>query len=293
MDAKKELIGFIFIFIIIGIVWFFTGGPERITKESPFVVPPGPVQEARFGILKGEGVGLRDGKERVDEAEATIPTADFIEELSLAVSSSAVKKADPNEEYVEINFPKTALGKALLTGLRLEGVRGLDIAIGKGVYLIMPATLNTEQAIFLEPGDKAIITTGQSPVGYSFRLNKCTGYFEQFQDFTPRLPKECPYPRDEDLPQGLEDACLDYIDRLPRCEIHDDPIPDYLSVPCRRYISREINYKTCVDIHKNDSDFYKNEWRVYLGRDEDLWKTKRETIRLLGKDDVVIDSVSY
>lgn len=40
MDATQDLIWLIVIIVIIGIIWFFTGGPARESKESPFVIPP-------------------------------------------------------------------------------------------------------------------------------------------------------------------------------------------------------------------------------------------------------------
>ena len=292
-DAKKDLIFLILFLIGLGFAWYYTGGLSRESSKSPFIIPP-----IGGGISSG-GVS----KETVDVSGGGLsPSNDtsgsagqLLRDIITFGSVYGAKQTDPEKEYIEIRFSSKSVGKALLTGLKLKGTYGLDLIIGDGVYLYWPGSTNTNEPIFLEPGGKAIITTGQSPIGYSFRVNKCTGYLEQFQDFNPRLPQDCLYPRDEDVPSGpsgLDDKCLDYIDRLPRCGIVKS-IPAYLSSQCQEYISAKINYKSCVDTHRNDTDFYKNEWRIFLGRSDELWKEKRETIQLLDKSGGLINAVSY
>ena len=94
---------------------------------------------------------------------------------------------------------------------------------------------------------------------------------------------------------GLTDACFEYIERLRRCEAHTRPLPiSFTNDPiCQEYVSLNVNYNACVDSHKSDWNFYKNEWRVFLGRNQELWKEKRETILLLDEAGKVVDSVSY
>jgi len=151
---------------------------------------------------------------------------------------------------------------------------------------------------FLSPGEKAIIVTGRSPKGVSFRLNICTGYFSQFQNFTPSLPKQCPLQRDEDYPtgpNGVTDICIDYLESIGRCETNVGSLPLLLASDpvCQEYISLNVHYGGCVNIHKNDSDFYKSEWRIFLGRGNALWKDRRETILLVDEEGKTVDSMSY
>ena len=94
-------------------------------------------------------------------------------------------------------------------------------------------------------------------------------------------------------PNALNDACIDFIERMRTCTINAKPLPLTMQYECSSFINSEINYQTCVTNHKNEEDFYKSEWRIFLNRDEELWKAKRETIRLLDADGKVIDSLSY
>lgn len=299
-DAKKDLYWVILFLFILAIVWLKTGGSSRPSATSgPFLNQP----------RQQHTEELKQGTEKIMSGKAATPTAVSSDEeaaekpVEPTVESAYKYKAtlnvgygarqtDSQKEYLTIKASSQNTAPLLITGWSLLGKKGLDIKIGQGAYLPYSAQVNPQQDIYLKPGEKAIVVTGESPVGTSFRLNKCIGYFEQFQDFYPNLTRNCPRPADEDLPLNLNDACLDYLERLPRCEMLIS-VPWYLSANCQSYINEKVNYKTCVDLHKNDPDFYGNEWRIYLGRTEELWKEKRETIILRDGNNNTIDWKSY
>ncbi len=215
-------------------------------------------------------------------------------------SSGSAGSSNPDTEYVTFTYRPKDDRKTLVSGFELRStVTGRSAVIGKGVQLPFSGQVNSEESIFLSPGDKVIVITGRSPIGYSFRLNQCTGYFTQFQKFTPSLPKSCPEAEDEfDLfptaPNNFSDACLDYLGTIPRCTMPLKNIPvAYLESQCYEFITQKINYKTCVEEHKNDRGFYVKEWRVYLGQSQELWKSRRETIKLLDHNKKTIGTVSY
>jgi hypothetical protein len=288
MDAKKDLYWVLFFLIILAIVWYYTGGPERPTSKSGlFLFQP---QQQYSEELRKETEKLASG----GSGEGLIATSTeslYKYKVSLRAGYWA-RESDPQKQFVEIKASSQNNSPIRITGWSLKGKNGLDIKIGQGAYLPYSAQVNPQQDIFLKKGEAAVIVTGESPIGTNFRLNKCTGYFSQFQIFYPDLPQDCPQPIDENLPSGLNDQCLDYLERLPICEMKIS-VPPGLSNDCQTYINDKVNYKTCVEIHKNDSDFYQPEWRIYLGRKEALWKNKRETIILQDQDKKIIDWVSY
>jgi hypothetical protein len=291
-DARKELMWVIFLLIFLAIAWYVSGGYSRYSPvgSGPFLKSPTETHQEELRkqteqVISGGGASEETAKQQTNESV-------YKYEAELSVGSGA-KKSNLQEEYVEIRASLKNTKPLLISEWFLKGKKGLDIKLGKGAYLPYSAQVNLQEPIFLQPGEKAIVVTGVSPIGTSFRLNKCTGYFEQFQDFIPSLPKQCPYPEDEDLPANLNDNCLDYIEKLPRCEAHIKAIPPGLSASCQNYINEKINYNTCVEIHKNDSDFYKLEWRIYLGRSEELWKNKRETITLYDENGKIVDWRAY
>src|SRR3989344_6552232 len=101
---------------------------------------------------------------------------------------------------------------------------GKRIRIPQGTEIPISGTINAAENIILAPGDRAFIISGQSPIGASFRENKCIGYFSTFQTFFPSLPQNCPVPSDElktfyGFGYISDAACIDYVDRLSRCQI--------------------------------------------------------------------------
>ena len=70
-------------------------------------------------------------------------------------------------------------------------------------------------------------------------------------------------------------------------------IPPTLSPACQEFIVKTANYDACVERHRTDKNFFKDDWRLYLGRDEELWKEKREVIELRDEDGKLVDVVIY
>jgi hypothetical protein len=269
------------------VAWFLVTGGNPDTG-GPFLNPPAP-------ISTGESYGgLPEGT--ISPTTPPISTSSLKDLVSISNYSSA-KQTDPDKEYIKIKVSRNAKEKISISNWRLESATtGAGDTLGKGAYLPYSGRVNTEQDIFLSAGDEVIVTTGRSPVGVSFKINKCTGYFSQFQDFVPTLRKQCPEPID-DLPNfgpgTTFDQCYDFVERLRKCKVYLQSPPGGVGGACQEYITTKINYNTCVDKHKDDSDFPKGEWRVYLGRDQELWKRKREVIKLLDQNGDVIDSVTY
>ncbi|MCK6462804.1 MAG: hypothetical protein L6Q29_03245 [Candidatus Pacebacteria bacterium] len=288
MDALKDLKKFLIVMAILGIVWLFTGGPLRPNAKSGWwLFKP---QQQHSGKAQKQ-IKLEEqisGRRASSSSAAPEAEPDILE-----IRKGRATETDPNEEFIEIRAPRKNKNPYRLTGLAVEGRNGLEITIGKGAkFFFADVIAQPEEDIFLLPGEKAVVLTGRSQLGVSFQLTKCTGYFEQHRDFTPKLPLNCPLPREENLPSNLNDDCLDFIDGLPRCKTVASVPPD-LSSFCNAYVNEKINYKTCSEVHKSDSDYYKPEWRVFLGRDLEMWKNSRETITLKDSRGKLIDSISY
>ena len=141
-----------------------------------------------------------------------------------------------------------------------------------------------------------IVTTGRSPVGISFKENKCAGYFEENQDFNPSLQTNCPTASQEfsRFYNGEDDkgTCVAYVRSIPYCAT-ETRASNNVSSSCENFVEKHLNYNGCVDTHKADPDFLGSTWRVFLGQREELWRSNRETITLLDGQNKVIDSITY
>lgn len=173
-------------------------------------------------------------------------------------------------------------------------VTGSDVAIGLGSNLPSPGVHGTTP-ITLTNGAVVYVAQSLSPIGTSFRLNKCVGYFSENRNFDPPIHTNCPnVSEDFTAEQTLTNDCLNFINSQPLChEPSGREIPETIGASCRAYIDDNMNYNSCVLNHRIDTDFFKNEWRVYLGQPRILWRDIREHIQLLDQNGRVVDSVSY
>jgi hypothetical protein len=215
---------------------------------------------------------------------------------------SGLNQADPSREYLTLS---TSLGKnetVKITGWYLKSeITGYYVIIGGASLLPFPFT-RTESSVVLQQGDRVYLTKGFSPIGISFRTNKCTGYFEESRTFSPSLSLQCPRPQDEKLPKfsndyDINDDCVRLIERVNRCTTVDSEfirgLPDSVPSSCKDYLSTQINYNTCVALHFGDTDFPGNEYRLYLNKFGTLWLKMHDKINLHDETGLIVDSISY
>ena len=315
--------GVLWVFVGIGLGWLFLGGLSRMVNNMGiFVKPPSPVntgetygkvsfwekfrnqENINTSISEEERIAieLKQAEEEIKKVEEALER--LKEEKTVSPYKGQVEirkclgyKTDTDEEYIELTTTIPTGEKIQISDWTLKSeMTGTEIKIGNASKLPYTSQINTEYPVFISNKDKVIIVSGRSPIGVSFQINKCSGYLEQFQDFEPCINKECPLVKDEDLPiigpNSFDDDCLDYIDKISRCET---PLtyPFGMQYECQTYLTNEINYNSCINREKNEVDFYKPEWRIFLDRTNQLWKKDREIIKLLDAQKKVVDIYSY
>jgi len=265
-----------------------------------------------------QNLGSSPNKEVAAEIKATEATIKKLEEslskktkearlspYSTKISMSGIsgrKQTDPNREYMTITTRLGTKETVKITGWYLKSeVTGYYAVIGKASVLPFPFT-RAEDDVVLQQKDKVILTKGFSPIGISFRTNKCTGYFEENRTFTPSLSLKCPLAKDENLPTfssvyDRNDECVRIIGRISRCTTKDSEfmrdLPDTVSSSCKTYINTQVNYNACVAKHFSDTDFPGNEYRLYLNKFGPLWRTTHDTINLHDENGLIVDTISY
>ncbi len=317
--------GILWVLVGIGLIWLFLGGPGRmIDKTGVFIKPLSPVDTGEtYGTIpswsffgkKDEEISsqnlseeerlaleLEQTKKELEEIQTNLKKIEDEENTSSFSEKVTIKRCqgsqtDVDKEYIELSVNSSVSEKILISDWTLKSeMTGAEIKIGEASKLPYTSQINKESAIFVSGGNEVIITTGRSPIGVSFQINKCSGYLEQFQDFNPSIAKKCPLVEDEDLPfsgpNAFDDNCWEYIESISRCET---PLifPTGMQHECREYLTTEVNYNACVDNYKNESDFYQPEWRIFLERKTELWKKEREIIKLLDAQGKIVDVYSY
>ncbi len=210
------------------------------------------------------------------------------------LQAGSVQSPDPDTEYVIVSAVGTSIVDISGWSLR-SALTGERDVIPLAASPFVQGVVNSVRPIQLAPGDIAIVSSGASPVGVSFRESVCTGYLAQTQRFSPALANACPrpgelVPRTQSNEATYGSTCLDYVDRLPQCS-YPVLMPNTLSNACRAHLSNTFTYTGCMQTY--GSGMVLNTWRAYLASARELWRDSGDTIQLLDAEGRVVDTVSY
>lgn len=203
-------------------------------------------------------------------------------QITLQAFGSA--RLGPTEEYVELRASSFNKSRVLISGLILKNRKNDSAQIGRDEF---------GNLIFLNPGESAVIATSQSPRGFNFKVNRCSGYLAQAKTYSPPLPSFCPRVSELNLPDDLSDNCISFLKRIPNCTTPNINFQTGIDDKCSRFVGEHANYTGCVSDFKNLPDFDQKEWRAWLGRTQELWSNTRETIRLFSPSGALLAEISY
>ena len=321
--------GFLFlgILVFLFIVWVYSGGPHHpISFAGPYITPltnvgqvssgygsstytgisvhgtaggasasyqSGNTQPVSEGQLQSYEAQIAQLQKKVNQERLYGTPSPF--QSSVTLSSGNLYATDPDQQYVSISYQNYSGAPITISGWKLSSLAtDKSATIPYGDPLPTSASAQARTPIILQPGDQAIITTGTSPLGASFKENECTGYLGQNRTFSPYLNQSCPTPRDEfDRFYGgnkyKDTGCYDLVNSLGSCRTP----PDHgnLSSYCYAFVDAHLTYPGCVASHQNDPGFSGHTWHVYLdyhdpfsktpGKTALLWRTDHEAIKLM------------
>jgi len=325
---KADALFFLAIFLFIFVAWVSTGGPKRpISFAGPFITPvtnTGQEQEG-YGSWRDAFEGennwwngawsgfadnnpretsisqaqsdLADAQRELQEARLFGPASVYKDVVTLSANTSTLAADDPDEEYLTISVSGRAESAISMSGWRLVSVRSKESAtLPSAVPVFKSGSVNQTVPLTLNPGERAIVVSGRSPVGASFRENACAGYLAVRQDFVPALSRSCPA-RMDDFERFYNGAASDYqsckaaVQNGSQCE---RPRQGGASSACDEFMRAHYSYNGCVTYHASDRNFFGSTWRLYLGESrDDLWPSRNETIKLLDAADNTVDIVTY
>jgi hypothetical protein len=311
--------GWLFIGILICIfaVWVATGGPSRpISWSGPYITPITTVGDRSegYGISHASGSestshntsrDLANAQDEVADLQRSVVSARQFGEASIYKDKVTIRHSvgsfssdNPDDEYLTVSASSRIDAPIDISGWRVtSAATGKAVTIPTGVALVHSGAVNAQADIALGAGETAIISVGDSPIGVSFKENMCTGYFDQFQRFTPSLSQSCPIPSSDfdrfylGSTQSF-DACRAFVRTVGRCEVPREGVSS-LGSECRAFIDKYFNYNGCVAAHAGDKDFYGRQWRIFLARSGDFFTETHDSIKLLDASGKTVDLLSY
>ena len=318
MNEANDAWFFAGVFAFVFLLWLATGGPSRpISWAGPTLAQPEELGGGTYlqlprasygnGVGKFNASGTHAGNDSYNGPASFGSSAlkgivfgspsPLSGSLNLRTRITNASSTDARNEYLQITIPKNNKAITISGWYLTSEITGKAAVIPSGTSIPTLGIVNTQQPIILEPGTTAYITTGRSPIGTSFRENKCSSYLEDFQDFEPSFYRNCPDPYSEFStlygPYYTRDtSCVDYVKRLPQCQTVLFP-PDDLSTACKNFVKKHFSYNGCIATHYQDTDFFGNTWRVYLGMNDSMWRARNEVVKLLDASKRTIDAFAY
>ncbi|MAZ67229.1 hypothetical protein CL652_00465 [bacterium] len=237
---------------------------------------------------------------RLEELGELSPVTGMVEIQKRDIES--LKMQELEYQYIEIRAKETNAQPINISNWSIQSmISDTWIGIPQGVERYVAGEVNELQDIYLRPGDRALIATKQSPVGVSFRVNRCSGFLGTTQTFEPSLRTACINPRDI-LPPTIDNLkeygaeCVRFAENFDRCSYVTDNTRGYsnLSQACLDRIQPRLTYNYCIEAQGNDEDFFNpGEWRIFLNQDGVAWRDSYEVVRLLDENNRTVDVVTY
>jgi len=325
--SPQNMDGFwlIAILSLVFFAWVSQGGPSAFESER---VGTSTVQTT-VSENKKNTVTSNSRTNTVIQASTSAQVSPYNKKIKISNRGNSASERWADNEYITLqnvsNQSITITGWYLQNGRDQRGyidnlnnlTKGVSdtAVIPKGVRTLLVSTNNSVEQIILSPRDKAIVTSGKmtkkaSFLGLSFKVNKCSGYLNEYPGYAlqPQISKQCPRPSAESGLDLLEDSCYNFVKK--KLQVCHTPVyreemqksgelRQYLdstyglSRVCREYVQQHFNYQWCTLTYMKDSDFYKGEWRIYLNRQAQLWDSGRERIALYDAQGKLVDELKY
>jgi hypothetical protein len=227
-------------------------------------------------------------------APSDVPEGFTVDQLSPHFKKVRFNSISPTSGFnsysrIAITGQAEGVDKINVTGWLIQANRGSQ-RVPQAVDVYDPNGLTAMTDIYLGNGDTLYISSAFSAAYKNFRLNKCTGYLENFYHFTPPLPRSCPSLDTAEV-RRFSGACQDYVRSLGTCGLPaaNPPVPEY-DTACRRFIDT-INYRGCFDRHRGDADFLSREWWTWTGHR--FLDERHDRVLLLDNQGLLVDIREY
>ncbi|MCR4328246.1 MAG: hypothetical protein NUV53_01880 [Patescibacteria group bacterium] len=185
----------------------------------------------------------------------------------------------------------TGSDTVMVTGWRIEGMRGGSVYVPQAVKVYDAQGLAPETDIVMKSGDALYLyASGQSAIGKNLRINKCLAYLPTIANFKPSIPNSCPYINRSEI-SNFSGQCQNYILSL-GCrapDMSDIRVPRNEDA-CRDFL-QTLNYQGCLTRHAQDKDFLQNQ--IYTWISSISLDPFHDQAKLLDGNGLLVDVYEY
>lgn len=244
-----------------------------------------------------QGVSEYRARGFLEEVHKQYDASEYSGLIAFLDRSSPLKEKRAELEYFTLLASDSLEIPINITGWKVfDRNKRRSYPIPQGIRTFGDDATNISKNIRLDAGNIAIINTGRSPVSSSFRVNKCSGYRSQFKKFTPSVKTKCPKAIDELISNGSvsysDNICYEIVEKVRLCNAVTS-IPTGISESCVDFLENRLNEDGCVEAHRNDPDFFTNEWRIFLGINEEIWANKSNVLYLIDDKNKLVATLVY
>ena len=190
MEDLKLLLGF---FVLLWLFWFITGGPSKYElAQHPFLRQPTEVGLDQNGVYRDPDIHVQYGEIPTVQVKISRKPTTIVAPRVLSGPIINLSKGQADLfglSYIKIDYSAINKLPITITGLIMRNILGKSAVIAGASNLPYQGRINEVADVIVGPGSSIYIIQGISPLGVSFRVNKCIGYLAQYQDFYPLLPK--------------------------------------------------------------------------------------------------------
>lgn len=186
------------------------------------------------------------------------------------------------------------------SGLDLIDVTGWEVRTNNGSVLVSQAVgdispygwVGAGGDILLGSGGHVSVSGAVSPIGINFRLNKCTGYFNNTIAFSPPLPNSCPTVNPDEI-TSFSGKCQSFLLSMSSChQPTTKELDSFMGDPnCRSFLDG-FTYKGCYIQNHANPRFFSNDWRVWLGS-RMPFDPEHDRVLLLDMNKLSVDIQTY
>lgn len=300
-------ITFFLLIIVGGAIWFLSSGSALFnsTPAEKISVSPAAKTQAYSAPAASSNSNSNSASNSDQSAQnqeipdSSIPVGYTRAQLSpyfqkIRISSAYYSSFSGYPSQIQLYSSLSKDEKVSITGWKIKSNSSKEIIIPDAVNLYDLSTFLFNSNIVLSSNSYVSIYGNMSAINRNLRLNKCIGYLENDYDFIPQLPRNCPQASRSSV-QYLSGQCHSYVLSLSSCQIPD--VSFYNSLPgnddgnaCRAFLSN-INYNSCIKEHRNDSDFYLNDWRVWVNKN--ILDIQHDAVKLFDSQGLLVDQYVY